>query len=137
MKVNLNLSKIASILAFVIGAMAIFAGGKVLLGIPPGYYVIDWMPIYNFTMGMITFFFTAILIWKNSPLAGLVAMATLSAHSLVMIILQIAYRDVVARDSIVAMAVRILVWILILALLLVQPRMNKFRVLWRTMGKGE
>lgn len=37
MKVNLNLSKIASILAFVIGAMAIFAGGKVLLGIPPGY----------------------------------------------------------------------------------------------------
>ena len=44
------LTKAASILAFAIGAMAIFAGGKVLLGQDPGYYVIDWVPIYNFRL---------------------------------------------------------------------------------------
>ena len=33
------LSKIAAVLAFIIGAMAVFAGGQVLLGRDPGYYV--------------------------------------------------------------------------------------------------
>ena len=41
---NTTLNKIAAILAFGIGAMAVFAGGKVLLGNDPGYYVINWLP---------------------------------------------------------------------------------------------
>lgn len=119
---TLNLSKIGSILAFVIGAMAIFAGGQVLLGNMPDYYVIDWLPIYNFTIGVITFFLTAILIWKNNQYALAAAIATLSGHTIVMFILQSAYRDVVAPDSIRAMTLRIGVWVVILGLLLVQWR---------------
>lgn len=122
---NFNPSKIAAVLAFVIGAMAIFAGGQVLLGKIPDYYVIDWLPIYNFTIGMLTFFLTAIVIWKTNQYAIPAAVATLSVHTLVMLILQTIYRDVVAPDSIRAMTLRISVWIIILALLLVQSWKNK------------
>ncbi|MBW7882511.1 MAG: hypothetical protein H3C34_07730 [Caldilineaceae bacterium] len=118
-------SKLASILAFVIGAMAIFAGGQVLLGRVPTYYVIDWLPIYNFTVGAITFFYTAIVIWRDGRYAVPAAGATLALHSAVMAILLTVYRDVVAGDSLVAMTVRIVVWVMILTLLLIQSRKTR------------
>ena len=31
--------------------MAVFAGGRVLLGTLPDYYLIDWLPTYNFVIG--------------------------------------------------------------------------------------
>ena len=48
---NSKLSKVAAILAWIIGVMSVIAGGKVLLGAPPDYYVVDWLPIYNFIVG--------------------------------------------------------------------------------------
>lgn len=111
--------------AFIIGAMAIFAGGKVFLGHMPDYYVIGWLPVYNFTVGVISASVTAIQIWKNSSFAMPAAVATLSAHVLVMIIIQSIYGDVVARESTTAMTVRIVAWIIILALLLVRQRYIK------------
>jgi len=110
--------KLAAILAFVIGAMAIFAGGQVvLLGKEQNYYVISWLPYYNFTVGLITFFVTAVLLWKNSPYARAAALATFAAHATVMLILQTAYRDVVAAESIKAMTVRLSVWTVILLII--------------------
>lgn len=120
MKINLN--KIAAVLAFIIGAMAVFAGGQVLLGNLPDYYVINWLPVYNYTIGILTVFVTAILIWSRHRLAMPAAIATFGIHTLVMLILQTSYRDVVAIDSIVAMTVRMTVWVIILALLYVQAR---------------
>lgn len=122
MKINLN--KIAAVLAFIIGAMAVFAGGQVLLGKMPDYYVINWLPVYNYTAGILTIFVTAILIWSRHRLAMPVAIATFGIHTLVMLILQTSYHDVVAVDSVVAMTVRMTVWIIILALLYVQTRRN-------------
>lgn len=115
-------SKIAAILAVVIGGMAIAAGGQVLLGQVKDYYVIDWVPVYNFIAGVISVFITAILIWKNHSFALPAAVATLLVHSLVLVILLTVYREVVAVDSIVAMAVRIIAWILITGLLYLQRR---------------
>ena len=120
MKINLN--KIAAVLAFIIGAMAVFAGGQVLLGKLPDYYVINWLPVYHYTIGILTIFVTAILIWSRHRLAMPAAIATFGIHTLVMLILQTSYRDVVAIDSIVAMTVRMTVWVIILALLYVQAR---------------
>lgn len=57
-------TKIAAVLAFGIGVMAIFAGGQVLLGNDPGYHVIYWVVIYNVTIVLITALFTALLIWR-------------------------------------------------------------------------
>lgn len=122
---NITLHRIAAILAFIIGAMAIVAGGQVLLGNVPDYYVINWLPVYNFTMGVLTDFVTALLIWKNSKWAMPAAIGTFSAHATVILILQTAYREVVAPDSIVAMSVRLAVWLTILALMLFPWRKNR------------
>ena len=122
---NSKLTKIAAVLAFIIGAMAIFAGGQVLLGKTMNYYVIDWLPIYNFIVGIISAFFTAIAIWKGSKIAMPAAIATLISHSAVMVILQAAYRDVVAPDSIKETTVRIVLWLIILTLMIIQARQGR------------
>lgn len=118
-------TKAAAVITFIIGAMAIFAGGQVVLGKMMDYYVIDWLPVYNLTVGLISAFFTAIIIWKGSKLALPVAIGTFAIHAAVMLILQTAYRDVVAPDSIQAMTVRLIVWLIILALLIIPARKDK------------
>ena len=119
----MKLSKTAAVLAFIIGAMAIFAGGQVLLfGKIMDYYVIAWLPVYNFVLGLLSFFVTAILIWKGSRLALPAAFLTFGIHGTVMLILQTAYKGVVAPDSVVAMTVRMTVWTIIIALLLVKRK---------------
>lgn len=125
MKTTLN--KIASVLAFTIGGMAIFAGGKVLLGNNPGYYVINWLPVYNYTIGILTVFITAILIWMNSRFALPAAIGMFSLHTLVMLVLQTAYRGIVAPDSIQAMTLRLGVWVVILGLMFAQSQSNKVK----------
>lgn len=120
MKKKHYLNKIAATLAFIIGIMAVFAGGKVLLGILPDYYVIDWLPIYNFVVGLSSAFFTSVVIWKNNRLALPATIATFGLHAIVMIILQTAYHSLVAPDSIMAMTVRLVVWAIILILLFIQ-----------------
>ncbi len=122
---NKLLNKIASGLAFIIGAMAVFAGGKVLLGMLPDYYVIDWLPIYNFILGVVSIVFSSVVIWKNNRFAMPAAIGTFGFHAIVMLVLQTAYREVVAPDSIVAMTVRLLVWAVIITLLVIQQRKNK------------
>jgi len=119
------LTKIASILAFIIGGMAVFAGAKVLLGNDPGYYVINWLPIYNYTIGILTVFITAIYIFTNSRFVLPAAIGTFSLHALVMFILLIAYHGTVAPDSIRAMTIRLIVWAIILGLMFIQARKNK------------
>lgn len=117
--------KIAAVIAFAIGAMSIFAGSQVVLGKIMDYYVIDWLPIYNLIVGLITVFITAILIWRGSKFAMPAAIATFVSHSAVMLVLQIAYKDVVAPDSIKATTVRIVLWAIILILMIIQSRKDK------------
>ena len=119
------LLKIASILTFIIGAMAVFAGGQALLGKDPGYYVINWLLLYNYTVGILTVFITAALIWKNSRFSMPAAIGTFSLHALVMVILQTAFSEVVAADSLRAMFVRLVVWGIILSLMFLQRRKDK------------
>ena len=121
---NSKLRKTAAVLSFIMGAMAIFAGGQVLLGKIMDYYVIDWLPIYNFIVGIISIF-AAIIIWKGSKIAMPVAIAILASNVTVMLVLLTAYRDVVAPDSIKAMTVRIVAWIIILVLIIIAARRDK------------
>ncbi len=123
MKINLN--KTASILAFIIGSMAIIAGGRVLLGEYPGYYVINWLPVYNYTVGILTVSITAVLIWIKHRLALPAAMVTFSVHALVLLLLLTAFREVVAPESILSMAIRLIVWGIILGLMFAQSLKDK------------
>jgi len=123
---NTKLRKIAAAIALLIGAITIFAGGQVvLLGKVMDYYVIDWLPVYNLIVGIISVFVTAILIWKGSRVALPAAVATLIAHSIVMVVLQAAYRDMVASESIKATTVRIILWLIIVTLMLIQARQDR------------
>ena len=119
------LTKIASILAFIIGGMAVFAGAQVLLGNDPGYYVITWLPLYNYTVGILTICITAVFIFTNSRFALPSTIGTFSLHALVMLIILTAYRGVVAPDSIRAMTIRLIVWAIILVLMIIQSRKKR------------
>ena len=121
---NSKLRKTAAVLSFIMGAMAIFAGGQVMLGKIMDYYVIDWLPIYNFIIGIISVF-AAIIIWKGSKIVMPVAIAILASNVTVMLVLLTAYRDVVAPDSIKAMTVRIAAWIIIIVLIIFQAHRDK------------
>lgn len=119
-----KLTKTAAVLAFIIGAMAILAGRQILLGKVMDYYVIGWLPTYNLVAGIISAFFTAVLIWKGSKLAMPSAIATFLAHSLVMVIIQTSYQNLVATDSILAMIFRMVVWLVIISLMLFHRKNN-------------
>jgi hypothetical protein len=121
----MTIQRIAAVLAFIIGMMAVFAGGQVLLGKVPDYYVINWLPVYNYTIGILTVFVTAVLLWTKYTLAMPVTIVTFGIHTLVMLVLQTTYRDVVAMDSVVAMTIRIAVWGIILALMYFGSRKSK------------
>jgi hypothetical protein len=119
---SLKLNKIAAILAFIIGGMAIFAGGNVMLGNDPGYFVINWLVLYNYTMGILTVFITAVLIWMNNRLALPAAILTFSLHAVVMLTLQAVYWGTVASASIAAMTLRLIFWAVILGLMFASSR---------------
>ena len=61
-----ELQIIAAGMAFLIGAMAVFVCGRVVLfGILPENYLIDWLPIFNFSLGIVTVLYSVVMIWKN------------------------------------------------------------------------
>ena len=118
--------KTATILSFIIGALAVFIGIRVVfLGQEMFYYVIDWLPVYNLILGLLTLFITTILIWKNSPTALPASIATLVSHSAVTLFLLIAYKDTVSIFSLISMLIRLVFWIIILRLLLLQKKENQ------------
>jgi len=112
-------SKTAFLLALVVGVMAVFVGARVALlnrGMP--YYVIQWLPLYNLVLGVLNVFPVSFLIWKKSKLAVPTSIATLASHSIVLLILLIAYSGTVSVFSLGAMIFRVVIWGIILRLLL-------------------
>ena len=119
---NTTLNKIASVLALLVGGLSIFAGALTMTGWEPGYFVLNWLPVYNFILGTLTVFIPAMLIWKNSKYAMLAAVATFSMHAIVTFLLLTVFRDTVAANSIGAMIFRLVTWLIILGLLIIQSR---------------
>lgn len=115
------LTRIASIIAFLVGAMSIVAGGKVIRGWEPGWSVIAWLPVYNFIMGILALI-PAVLIWMNNRHAFVASAVTLGIHVTVLALLLVAFRNTVAFQSVGAMSFRIAAWAVVLALLWLRPR---------------
>lgn len=113
---NAILTKIPSILAFLVGAMSIFAGGMVMRGWKPGYSVLSWLPVYNVVIGLLTLI-PAYLLWVDNRYAWTASIVTFGVHTIVLLLLLAAFRGQVAAQSIGAMSFRVVVWIIILALL--------------------
>ncbi len=122
----MKLNKTASVLAFIIGAMAIVAGGQVVFfNGTKEYTIIEWLPPHNLIIGVMTVAVTAVLLWKKSKYGLTAVIATLSIHIMTMLVLLTAYAGIVAIDSLVATTVRIVIWAIILTLMLVQRSRGK------------
>ena len=113
---NTLLSKLPSILAFLVGGISILAGGMVLRGWKPGWNVIAWLPVYNFTVGLLTLI-PAYLLWVNHPYALRASVVVFSLHALVLVLLFTVLCNTAAFQSVGAMTFRIATWIVIFALL--------------------
>ena len=123
----MKLNKIAATLAYIRGALSFIAGGMAMRGWSPGYFVLNWLPVYNFIMGALTVFIPAILIWKNSRHAMPAAITTIVIHTIATLILLSAFQGRPATESIFAMLFRLIVWLIILALMVFQARKNTTR----------
>ncbi|MBT3315676.1 MAG: hypothetical protein HN390_13790 [Anaerolineae bacterium] len=126
--------KTASILAFVIGAMAILVGARVAIlnkGMP--YYVLQGLPAYNLILGVLSVFPVTFLIWKKSQSAIPASIAILASHSIVLLILIVAYLGTVSVFSLGAMIFRIIIWSIILRLLFLHKKENSLENKGRTL----
>lgn len=117
---NTTLNKIASVLAFILGGLSIIAGGMAARGWDPGYFVLNWLPVYNFIMGVLTVLIPAVLIWRNSRYAMPAAFVAFSIHAVVTLLLLSAFRGTPAAESLAATTFRLVVWLIILALMFFQ-----------------
>jgi hypothetical protein len=117
MNMTTTLNKIASVLAFLIGAISIAAGAKAIQGWDPGYSVLNWLPMYNFGMGVLTVLIPTVLLWRNSLYARITSIMVFGIHAVVTGFLLTAFQGMVAQESIIAMLFRLAVWVIILALM--------------------
>lgn len=109
-------SRIAAVVALLIGAVSVVAGGRALQGWDPGYSVLGWLPVYNVALGLWTVIVAA-LIWRGSRRATSASIGTVGVHTLVLLVLLSGLLGTPARESLLAMTFRVATWLVILALL--------------------
>jgi len=103
---------IASILALLIGAMSVFAGSKILLGIDTkNYTVLNWLVVYNVIYGIISIIVASLIYTKHRFTKKVIAFI-LASHITILIYLSFIAEGV-ASESITAMVFRISIWTII------------------------
>lgn len=117
-----NLNRVAAVLAWIIGGMGVLAGGQTLLGRLPGWNVISWLPVYNFAVGVLIVLVVAPLMWRGHRYALPAGWAIFGLNLAVTLTLLVVFRDIVARESIAAMLLRLAVWAVIIGILYLQAR---------------
>lgn len=105
---------IAAAVAALFGVATLFAGGRVLLGADPGYMVFRPLLIYNTTMG-VAYLAAGITIWSSANRGRYAAGAIFLLNLLVLsgIILLFSTGGAVAMDSLRAMTLRAVVWLVL------------------------
>ena len=105
---------LAAAIACLFGIVTLFAGGRVLLGSDPGYVVFRPLLIYNTIMG-VAYLVAGIAIWRSPIRAKYVAGAIFLLNILVLLGIFLVYRSggAVAVDSLGAMALRTVVWLVL------------------------
>ena len=107
--------KIAGLIGIVVGAIAIFAGSAVLLGLKqPDYQVLRWLVVYNLVAGVVSALVGGAVLARR-PWAARAAVLVTAVHVLVLLIL-IGLRATdspVASASIGAMTFRSSAWVVV------------------------
>lgn len=111
--------RIAAGVAILFGLATLFAGGRVLLGADPGYTVFRPLLIYNVAMG-VAYVIAGVLIWRSIRWGRYAAGAIFLLNLIVLLGIIVLYRGgaAVAVDSLRAMTLRTVVWLLLFAVTL-------------------
>ncbi len=118
-----------TVLAFVatlFGLVTIFAGTHVLLGSDPGYIVFRPLLIYNTTMGIV-YVIAGIIIWRNFKQGMNIAAVIFFLNLVVLAVIYFLYTkgNLIAVDSLRAMSLRTVVWLVLFVVLGWLCRRNK------------
>lgn len=105
---------ITGLVAIVFGLVTIFSGGRVLLGVDPGYVVFPPLLVYNTVMG-IAYVVAGVLIWRAITLGTRAAGLIFGLNLAVLLGIVLVYRSggEVAVDSLRAMTFRTVVWLVL------------------------
>lgn len=108
------MQRIAAVVACVFGIATIMAGTRVLTGADPGYLVFRPLLIYNTVMGVV-YVAAGVVTWLSARWGRSAAAAVFFLNLLVLVAIIALYRsgDAVAVDSVRAMVVRTVVWLLL------------------------
>ncbi|MBD3615048.1 MAG: hypothetical protein HUJ22_00645 [Gracilimonas sp.] len=107
--------KSGALTAILFGGITVFAGGGVLFGFfNPGYHILQPLLIFNFIMGFI-YVGTGLLIWKKHSKAIYMTLFVLIFNLLILFTVGTFYLTGgnAAIQSVIAMAIRAAIWLLI------------------------
>lgn len=107
---------LAAVIAALFGIATLFAGGRVLLGSDPGYEVFRPLVVYNTTMG-VAYLAAGVTLWRSVRAARYAAGAIFLLNLLVLVVIVVIYRrgGAVAVESLRAMTLRTVVWLVLFA----------------------
>lgn len=110
---------VVATIAVLFGVATLFAGGRVLLGSDPGYEVFRPLLVFNTTMG-VAYLAAGITVWRNVHAGRYAAGAIFLLNLLVLVGILLLYRGggAVAADSLRAMILRTVVWLVLLVAVL-------------------
>lgn len=105
---------IVAAVAVLFGFATLFAGGRVLLGSDPGYEVFRPLLVYNTTMG-VAYLAAGLTVWRSVNAGRNAAGAIFLLNLLVLVGILVIYRrgGAVAVDSLRAMTLRTVVWLVL------------------------
>ena len=113
--IPLILQRIMATVAVVFGIVTIIAGSRVLTGTDPGYTVFQPLLVYNTLMG-VAYIAGGLMIWRNIRRGKYVAASIFTLNLIVLGGIAYLYfvSDGVAVDSLRAMTLRTVVWLVLL-----------------------
>lgn len=113
--IPLILQRIMATVAVVFGIVTIIAGSRVLTGTDPGYTVFQPLLVYNTLMGVV-YIVGGLMIWRNLRRGKYVAASIFTLNLIVLGGIAYLYfvSDGVAVDSLRAMTLRTVVWLVLL-----------------------
>jgi integral membrane sensor domain MASE1 len=105
---------VAGAIAVLFGGATLFAGGRALAGIDPGYQVFVPLLVYNTVMGF-SYVAVGVAMWRSPRLgrAGAHVIFMLNVVVLITIVLVYSTGGAVAVDSLQAMSFRTAVWMVL------------------------
>lgn len=118
MKADKILQGAVVLVAILFGALTLFAGARVLGGADPGYIVFRPLLIFNTLMGF-AYVAAGVTAWRNRARGTLMAGAIFVLNAVVLLTIAYLHQTggAVAIDSVRAMTLRTVVWLVLLAAL--------------------